>query len=295
MPALVTSIQRSTLAEKVSFRIVTVQQLLPRSENFSISDPQLNLPKARAENRAHLARMCQLTYKTLSSKLEADNDLSKVSADLIVFPEVAIHPDDQDIIKRLADKTKSIVFAGMVFFDHNGKLVNAARWFIPDYRTSGRQWIIRDQGKANLTKGEVSLGISGYRPCQHIIEIIGAEEGPIRISGAICYDATDLNLAVDLKKKTDLFVVCAHNKDVSTFDTMAAALNYHMFQHVVVVNKGEFGGSTIQAPYREHFDRLVSHAHGTDQISINVADLDLAAFRREHKKFKAIKTKPAGF
>ncbi|AZP11212.1 reverse transcriptase domain-containing protein [Undibacterium parvum] len=293
MPTLVTSI--STLTKRPSFRLVTVQQLLPRSKDFSLSDRELNLPKARAENRAHIARICQLTYKTLTAKLEADNDLSKVSADLIVFPEVAVHPDDQDIIKRLADKTKSIVLAGMVFFDHNGKLVNVARWFIPDYRDSGRQWIIRDQGKANMTKDEVLLGISGYRPCQHIIEVIGAEEGPIRISGAICYDATDLNLAVDLKKKTDLFVVCAHNKDVSTFDTMAAALNYHMFQHVVVVNKGEFGGSTIQAPYKEHFDRLVSHAHGVDQISINVADLDLVAFRREHKSFKPVKTKPAGF
>jgi predicted amidohydrolase len=241
-----------------------------------------------------LARVCQLTYKTLAAKLKADQDQSKVCADLIVFPEVALHQDDQDLIKRLADKTKAIVFAGLVFLDHDGKLVNLARWFIPDYRRSGRQWITRDQGKQNMTNAEKHLGISGYRPCQHIIELLGAEEGPIRISGAICYDATDLNLAADLKKKTDLFVVSAHNKDVSTFDTMAAALNYHMYQHVVVVNKGEFGGSTVQAPFREHYARLVSHVHGSDQISINVADLDLAAFRREHKSYKPVKTKPAG-
>jgi len=213
---------------------------------------------------------------------------------LIVFPEVAVHQDDQDLLKRLADKTRSIVFAGLVFLDHKGKLVNVARWFIPDYRPSGRHWIIRDQGKDNMTKEEKYLGISGYRPCQHIIELTGAEDGSIRIGGAICYDATDLNLAADLKKKTDLFVVCAHNKDVSTFDTMAAALNYHMYQHVVVVNKGEFGGSTVQAPYKEHYDRLVSHVHGSDQISIHVADIDPAAFRRAHKVFKPVKTKPAG-
>lgn len=294
MPTLITSIKRSSLASRSAFRLVTVQQLLPRTKDFSISDPKLELPKARAENREHLARVCQLTYKTLAAKLEADKDGSKAYADLIVFPEVAVHPNDQDIVKRLADKTKSIVLAGLVFLDHNGKLVNVARWFIPDYRDSGRQWIIRDQGKANMTKAEKSLGITGYRPCQHIIEFTGAEEGPIRISGAICYDATDLNLAADLKKKTDLFVVCAHNKDVSTFDTMASALNYHMYQHVAVVNKGEFGGSTVQAPYRDHYNRLVSHAHGADQMSIHIADIDLAAFRREHKSFKAVKTKPAG-
>jgi predicted amidohydrolase len=294
LPALVTSVDRSTLSERQSFRIVAVQQLLPRDSSFSLSDPTLSLPRARAENRAHLARICQLIYKTLSTKLEADNDSTASGADLIVFPEVAIHPEDQDLIKRLADKTKAIIFAGLIFTKHDGKIVNIARWYIPDYRKSGRQWIVRDQGKYNMTGGEKDLGITGFRPCQHIIEITGLKEGPITMSGAICYDATDLKLAVDLKNKSDLFVVCAHNRDVNTFDTMAGALNYHMYQHVVVVNKGEYGGSTIQAPYREHYDRLVAHAHGVDQISIHVADLDLAAFRREHKFYKSIKTKPAG-
>lgn len=294
LPALVTSVDRSSLAHRKIFRIVVVQQLLPRDRDFSLSDPTLSLPRARAENRSHLANICQLTYKTLCTKLEADNDKNLADADLIVFPEVSVHPDDQDLIKRLADKTKAIIFAGLVFTEHDGKTVNIARWFIPDIRKSGRQWVIRDQGKHNMTKGEKSLGITGHRPCQHIIEVTGMDEGPMTMSGAICYDATDLKLAVDLKDKTDLFVVCAHNRDVNTFDTMAAALNYHMYQHVVVVNKGEYGGSTIQAPYKANFDRLVSHAHGVDQISINVADLDLAAFRREHKFFKAVKTKPAG-
>ena len=94
--------------------------------------------------------------------------------------------------------------------------------------------------------------------------------------------------------KTDLFVIAAHNKDVTTFDTMASALHYHMYQHVAVVNKGEFGGSTIQAPFKERYHRLISHAHGIDQISINVADLDLAAFRRRSISHKAIKEPPAG-
>jgi hypothetical protein len=182
LPALITSVDRSSISKRQSFRIVVVQQLLPRDEKFSISDPTLSLPRARAENRSHLARICQLTYKTLSTKLEADNDIASSGADLIVFPEVSIHPDDQDLIKRLADKTKSIVFAGLIFNSHNDKLVNAARWFIPDYRPSGRQWIIRDQGKFNMTKEEQILGIAGFRPCQHLIEIAGGEEGPITMS-----------------------------------------------------------------------------------------------------------------
>ena len=152
-----------------------------------------------------------------------------------------------------------------------------------------------DQGKAFLTDKEISLGVKSERPCQHIIEIDGFDEGPFKLSASICYDATDLKLASDLKNKTDLFLIIAHNQDVSTFDSMASALHYHMYQHVAVVNKGEFGGSTIQAPYKQPYDRLISHAHGNDQISINVADLDLAAFQRTRPKtLKEIKTKPAG-
>lgn len=295
LPTLVTTVKRPKHILSKGFRIVTVQQILPRTEEFTKSDPMLNNPKTRADNRDHLSRICNITYRTLSAKLKTENDESNVGADLIAFPEVAIHPDDQDIVKRLADKTRSIVFAGLVFQDHDGKLVNVARWFIPDYRDSGRQWIIRDQGKEHMTRVENDLGISSYRPCQHIIEIEDSHENVFKLGGAICYDATDLKLASDLKGKTDLFIVCAHNKDVSTFDTMASALNYHMYQHVVVVNKGEFGGSTIQAPYREHFERLISHSHGSDQISINVADLNLAAFKDKHIDHKKVKTKPAGF
>ncbi|GAC23509.1 hypothetical protein GMES_1210 [Paraglaciecola mesophila KMM 241] len=292
LPVLPTEVYRPN--KKESFRIVTVQQLLPRTTDFSAADVQLNNDSFRARHREHLLAVCQLTVKTLEAKLKGDGEETKPSADLIVFPEVAVHIDDQDVIKRLADKTQSIIFAGLVFTDHKGKLVNIARWFIPDYRESGRQWVIRDQGKENLTLHEKTMGISSYRPCQHILKIHGHPEGPFSISGAICYDATDIRLAADLRGKTELFVIAAHNKDVNTFDNMASALQYHMYQHVVITNIGEFGGSTIQAPFREPYDRLISHVHGVGQIAISTADIDLAAFKRTTRKFKAVKTKPAG-
>lgn len=295
MPGLVTRVSRPDDKSIPGFRIVTVQQLLPRTNDFSQSDPCLNSARIKQSNRDHVARLCQITYKTLNAKLYADGFETKTRADLIVFPEVGVHIDDQDLLKRLSDKTQAIVLAGLVFIDKGGELVNLARWFIPDYRESGRQWVIRDQGKRFPTRVEKDLGIQPYRPCQHIIEIVGMEGGPFMLTGSICYDATDLKLASDMKGKSDLFVVVAHNRDVKTFDSMASALHYHMYQHVVVVNKGEFGGSTIQAPYKEHFDRLISHAHGGDQISINVADLDLAAFKRgPQRTSKEIKTRPAG-
>ena len=292
LPVLPTTVKRP--ADKSAFRIVTVQQLLPREDDFNPADVQLNNPSIRAKHRDHLLAICQLTVKTLEAKINSDGGKKKPSADLIVFPEVSVHIDDQDVIRKLADKTQSIVFAGLVFIDHKGKLVNIARWFIPDYRESGRQWVIRDQGKEHMTTNEIAMGIQSHRPCQHILEIQGQEEGPFMITGAICYDATDIRLAADLRDKTDLFVIAAHNKDVSTFDNMASALQYHMYQHVVISNIGEFGGSTIQAPFKEPYHRLISHVHGTGQIAINMADIDLAAFKRKTNKYKKIKTKPAG-
>jgi hypothetical protein len=294
IPLLPTKVRRPMTGRNGTFRLVSVQQLLPRTSDFSKADIGLNDPTMRVKNRDQLSRICQLIHKTLTTKLNADGDDGKVGADLIVFPEVGVHEDDQDLLKLLANKTKSIIFSGLIFVEENGNFVNRARWFIPDYRESGRQWIIRDQGKAFMTKVEECLGIQPHRPCQHLIEISDPDGTSFTLTGAICYDATDLNLVADLKGKTDLFVICAHNKDVRTFDVMASALHYHMYQHVVVVNKGEFGGSTIQAPYKEQHDRLITHVHGTDQISINIADLDLAAFKRQHKNYKAVKYQPAG-
>ena len=292
-PSLVTHVTRRP--DYANFRLVTVQQILPRASDFTKADPCLSTTDIKRRNRQHVAQLCQLTWKTLAAKVHADQSGERAFADLIVFPELAIHPDDMDLLKRLADKTRSMILAGLLFTDHHGSLVNKARWLIPNYRESGRQWITRDQGKLHPIPGETKLGIKGDRPCQHIIEVRGFAEGPFRLTAAVCYDATDLKLASDLKDKTELFLIVAHNKDVTTFDSMASALHYHMYQHVAVVNKGEFGGSTIQAPYKEPYDRLISHAHGTDQISINVADLDLAAFkRRSTKPRKKIKSKPAG-
>ncbi|MCP6629842.1 hypothetical protein NL507_32105, partial [Klebsiella pneumoniae] len=75
-----------------------------------------------------------------------------------------------------------------------------------------------------------------YRPSQHIISIEGHPEGPFKLTGAICYDATDIKLAADLRDLTDMFVIAAYNKDVDTFDNMASALQWHMYQHIVITN-----------------------------------------------------------
>ncbi|EGR2697861.1 TPA: reverse transcriptase domain-containing protein [Vibrio parahaemolyticus] len=294
VPTLPTVINRPELEANL-FRVVTIQQLFPKEKHFHLSDVTLDHPNIRWKHREHLAEICKLTEQTLSAKLRAESRDYKSTADLIVFSEVAVHPDDEDLIKALALRTKSIVFAGFVFADHDGQVINKARWIIPDKAEFGMQWRIRDQGKFHMTPGEKALGVEGYRPCQHVIEIEGSPEGPFKLTGAICYDATDIRLAADLRDKTDMFVIAAYNKDVNTFDNMASALQWHMYQHIVIANTGEYGGSTMQAPYKEKYHKLISHAHGANQIAISTADIDLAAFRRKVREYKKTKAEPAGF
>ena len=294
VPTLPTVVNRPELASNY-FRIVTVQQLFPKDKHLHPSDVTLDNPEVRWKHREHLAEICKLTEQTLDAKLKTESRDHTSTADLIVFSELAVHPEDEDIVRALAFRTRSIIFCGFVFCEQDGQIVNKARWIIPDSSESGTQWRVRDQGKFHMTSGEMSLGVHGYRPSQHIISIEGHTEGPFKLTGAICYDATDIKLAADLRDLTDMFVIAAYNKDVDTFDNMASALQWHMYQHVIITNTGEYGGSTMQAPYKEKHHKLISHAHGTGQIAISTADIDLAAFRRKIKEYKKTKTQPAGF
>lgn len=104
---------------------------------------------------------------------------------------------------------------------------------------------------------------------------------PLWITAAVCYDATDLKLAADLRARSDVFVIPALNQDYETFDHMAAALHYHMFQMVVVVNNGQFGGSCALAPYKEAFKRELFHLHGQPQASVGFLEIEnIGAFKR---------------
>ena len=93
------------------------------------------------------------------------------------------------------------------------------------------------------------------------------------MSASVCYDATDLELARDLRDENDLYIVVALNRDVGTFDRMSEGLHYHMFQGVIVVNNGQFGGSSFFMPFKESFHRQVFHLHGQPQVSIAFAEI----------------------
>ena len=287
-------------------RVVTVQSLLPKVDNFITYGAKLDDKNYREKHRGHLTDLCNLVLKKLSA-MECVNDHSvKISANLIVFPELSVHQEDVDLLEALSAKTKAMVFAGIVFHQHGhaDKLINRGLWLIP-YHTNqgGLRWIKRWQGKWNMTAPEKGLAISPWRPYQLIIELGGTlphlERG-FRISGAICYDATDMRLTADLRDHSDAFLIAAMNKDITTFDSMIDALHYHMYQHVVLVNTGEFGGSAAKAPFKLPHHRTITHTHGNEQIAISVFEIEMISLmvdgipssNGEYSRIR--KTKPAG-
>lgn len=268
-------------------RFAIVQSVLPRFRDYGPADLQLVDPTFRRQHRRHLRAVLAGLQKML--EVRATYMPNPQGIDIAVFPELHIHIDDiRPIIHRFIDQTKCIVFCGLVFhppYVGSPNLINSALWIIPTRLGAGRLFVHIEQGKYYMTKFELDYGIQPFRPCQWIISYVDAFNPAVelwKLSGCICYDATDLHLAADLRNVTDGFIVPALNRDVGSFDTMVAALHYHMFQHVVLVNTGEFGGSSVQAPFKEHYERTILHHHGGDQATVGFFEVDLHTYRHPH-------------
>jgi hypothetical protein len=302
LPAYLLPIECAKATNLTTFKVALVQSLMPRDRDFSEADPLHWTEPYRARHRAHLAAMCRLLGQQLSAARFANRKPStqrKAQLDLIVFPELAIHPDDMWLLHRLSDSTGAVIFAGQTFVNHQylKKPINRAVWLLRQESAAGRQIIRAYQGKEYGIPWELKAGVAGHRPYQVIVEFKDKQGVTARLTGAICYDATDLKLASDMRDITDGFVIAALNKDIGTFDTMATALQFHMYQPIMLANTGQYGGSNAQAPFKAHHERQIAHVHGNNQAAISIFDVDLLAFQssRNVEQAKEKKAAPAGF
>ncbi|MEQ1933697.1 MAG: RNA-directed DNA polymerase, partial [Fimbriimonadaceae bacterium] len=266
------------------FRVALVQTLLPRDSDFTNTDPTHWTASFRRKHRAHIASVCRLIHEhlqTLNSALDGGSRFDRL--DLIAFPELSIHPDDVDLLRGLSDQTKAAIFAGLTFRRHPTlrKPVNSGLWLVRQQTALGRRIVTALQGKQHLIDWERHNGVISYRPYQLLVEFESTAKTRFCLSGAVCYDATDLKLASDLRDTSDFFVVCALNKDVNTFDTMAEALQFHMYQPVAVVNTGQYGGSGAMAPFRDPNRRLLAHIHGNSQAAVCFFEVNLTTFKSQ--------------
>jgi len=206
--------------------------------------------------------------------------------DWLILPELAVHPlDVKTHLIPFARKHKAIILAGLTYQElFAGKpLVNSALWIMPTWSAAhGLQTLIRRQGKQHLAPEEIKLNdkkdvVQGWRPCQWLVGYDWSSTAADRrlwLTAAVCYDATDLSLTADLRHHSDVFAIPALNKDVGTFDQMALALHYHMFQYVVVANNGMYGGSNAYRPWGEAYQRQVFHLHGQPQASVAFFEIE---------------------
>ncbi|MDO8770971.1 MAG: reverse transcriptase [Burkholderiaceae bacterium] len=288
-----------------SVRIAVVQPLRPRLDDFDAKDPTHWTPAMLAEHRRHLAEICRLAYQQLVTWDSAQSNRTgkqgnaEPIVDIVLFPELAVHSEHVFLLRALSDKLRSSIFAGLTFI-HSKRLnapINQGIWVIrTETPGGGRNLQYVWQGKKHPIKPERAMGVKGYRPQVTLVELPIGARSPTRVAAAICYDATDLDLAADLRDKSDIFLVAAMNRDVQTFDNMVAALNFHMYQPVILANSGEFGGSTAQAPLPKH-ERLIAHVHGSNQVAVSVFEIDATPFKSAavSKSPKELKTPPAGY
>jgi hypothetical protein len=287
-----------------------VQSVTPEVEDFSNFGLELSDPVIRRKHRNHLSTTLAAVEKMLDLRDTHKNQNKRL--DWLILPELSVHPlDIRTHLVPFARAFKTAILAGLTYEPvvKGGLLVNSAIWIIPRMVPGqGLQTIIRRQGKRFLSPMETPFNtptptIDGFRPCQWLIGYewtseLGAD--PLWLTGSVCYDGTDLDLVSDLRGRSDIFAIPALNRDVGTFDQMAQALHYHMYQLVIVANNGSFGGSNAHVPKGEAYQRQVFHTHGQPQASISFFEIDDIADMKARRRLGftgsgAWKYPPAGY
>lgn len=272
-------------------RACVVQTVFPSDGDFAADDLEMSAPQHRTRHRRHLSAALAAVKSALA--LRETHKGMDGRLDWLILPELSVHPSDvQTHLVPFARAHRTVILAGLTYEElfPGQPLVNSAVWILPTQDNHrGLQVLVRRQGKKHLAPLERSLNhpnqlVQSFRPCQWLVGYewsSNPNDQPLWLTGSVCFDATDICLAADLKNNSDVFVVPALNKDVATCDQMALALHYHMFQMVVVANNGTYGGSNAYAPFRDSWQRQVFHLHGQPQASIAFFELEhIADFKR---------------
>ena len=275
-------------------RACVVQTVIPMADDFRPTDLALNGSAIRRRHRNHLSAALAAVERMLWLRETHKGNDGRL--DWLILPELAVHPEDvRTHLVPFARAHRALILTGLTYQELlvGQPLVNSALWVIPEWSDAyGLQIKTRRQGKAHLAPNERAFNVGGahalqgFRPCQWLIGYpwsSGAGNEPVWLTAAVCYDATDLGLAADLRDSSDVLAVPALNKDVKTFDQMALALHYHMFQLVVVANNGQYGGSNAYWPRSDAHVRQVFHTYGQPQASIAFLEIDdIGSFLERH-------------
>ena len=288
------------LSTKNTLRICVVQTAVPKVRDFENYGLSLSTPLIRKKHRRHLSAALTAVKSIMhlrNTHMERGGEL-----DWLIFPELAVHPKDVTThLMPFARAYKALILAGLTYEKlPRGPYQNSAIWILPEWsESSGLQLRTRRQGKQHLSPVETKFNdgrerVQGFRPCQWLVRYPWSAKKnsrPLMLTGSICYDATDLEIVTALRKQSDVLAIPSLNPDVRTFDQMAQALHYHMFQLVIVANNGQYGGSNAYWPAKG-IKKQIFHVHGQPQASITFFEIDnIEDFQKrslpsdEHQKY----------
>lgn len=169
---------------------------------FGPHDPECNAPATRHQYRRHLTAMLAGIDQMLRVR---STHRPGTGLDFLLLPELSVHPDDvRTRLLPFVRKHRCWVFVGLTYHrcHSDGPLVNSGLWIVPESSPSGG--ILHkfyEQGKQHLAPEERSAFagiVEGHRPCQWLLKwrwSANKADRPLKLSGSICYDATDLALA----------------------------------------------------------------------------------------------------
>ena len=133
------------------------------------------------------------------------------------YPELSVHTDDLEILKSFAITHQTIILAGLVYHEARAgdglPLVNSAVWLLPERTALGGHKVrVVDQGKRYLAPEETQAGLNirSFRTSQWLIGYPwsrDSREPYLWLTASVCYDATNLALAADLKGRSDVYVI----------------------------------------------------------------------------------------
>lgn len=191
-------------------RACIVQSAVPAAADFTSADLTLSNPAMRKRHRRHLSA-CLAALRQMLALRETHRG-SDGRLDWIILPELSVHPDDVAThLVPFARASRAMILAGVTYEEIlPGKpLVNSAIWIIPEWSSAhGLQIRTRRQGKRHLSPAEKTFNnptalLQGFRPCQWLIGYPWASgQDPMWLTSAVCYDATDLTLISDLRKRS---------------------------------------------------------------------------------------------
>lgn len=164
---------------KRPLNVCVVQTSFPRSKEFQQYGLTLRDSEVRRKHRQHLTSSLAAVNRML--ELKHINGYNKPILDLLILPELSVHPDDiHSCLIPFSRANKSIILAGLTYDTLTEKcplLINSAVWIIPQiHEQYGLQIRALRQIKKNLNPTDHGYinkhkedTILGFRPCQWII------------------------------------------------------------------------------------------------------------------------------